>query len=188
MLPQPPKRALFIFDGPNFYKNLRQNGLEKGHLDFYELARNLASPRIIVDVIYFTSPVDQQSEPDNYAGQQKFFANLKASGVTLRTGNLVPRRRTCSACGTETIFKVEKSLDVQIAMELILGCIEDRYDVAYLATCDADLVPAISYVRGKGKDVFLLWPEGSDCFGVSSACRVTIPIKQETLNAAQPKP
>ena len=185
MSSQTPQRAVVLFDGPNFYKNLLTVGLERGHLDYFVLARNLAGPRILTGVIFYTSPVDQQAEPENYANQQRFFVKLQASGVELRLGTLVPRSRECSKCGAMTEFKVEKSLDVQIAMELILGCVHDKYDVAYLATCDADLVPAIEYVRSQGKDVFLLWPVGSKCYAVDDACRVTIPIKQETLNAAQ---
>ncbi|MCK9239646.1 NYN domain-containing protein [Desulfocurvus sp.] len=179
------KRALFLFDGPNFYRNLKDAQLDRGHLDFRRLAETLAGPRTIVGVLFFTSPVDRQTEPENAAGQQRFFAKLRASGVILRLGNLVSRKRRCSACEAESYFKVEKSLDVQIAMELVLGCAEDRYDAVYLASCDSDLVPAIRYVRSKGKDVFLLWPEGSKCHAASSACRVTIPIKQATLDAAQ---
>lgn len=182
---QSPQRALFLFDGPNFYKNMRSAGLQKGHLDYRILASNLAGPRLMAGVIFFTSPTDQITDPVNYANQLRFLERLKTSGVTLKLGKLVQRNKVCPSCNSTTIIKVEKSLDVQIAMEIVLGCVEDRYDILYLATCDSDLVPAIEFVRSKGKDVFLLWPEGSPCHSVSRACRVTIPIKQATLDAAQ---
>lgn len=185
MSSQQPDRALFLFDGPNFYKNLKTTGLNKGHLDYSLLATNLAGPRTIVEIIFFTSPTDQQTDARNYANQQRFFNNLKENGITLKLGHLVDRTRECSVCHSLNHFKVEKSVDVLIAMELVIRCIEDDYDVAYLATCDSDLVPAISFVRSKGKDVFLLWPEKSRCHAVAEACRVSIPIKQTTLDAAQ---
>ena len=47
----------------------------------------------------------------------------------------------------------EKGVDVQIAIDLIVDAIEDRYDTAMVASSDTDLIPAIRYVRGKGKVV-----------------------------------
>jgi hypothetical protein len=59
--------------------------------------------RTIVDVVVFTSPVDQSTDAVNYKSQQKFFAALTKSGVTLRTGNLVSRRVSCRNCRTNPI-------------------------------------------------------------------------------------
>lgn len=178
-------RALFLFDGPNFYKNMLSAGLDKGHLDYMKLARNPAGPRDVAGVHFFTSPLDQQSEPQNYASQHRFFARLQSSGVTLRLGHLVARGKACAACGAINRIKVEKSVDVQIAVELMHGCAEDIFDVVYIATCDSDIIPAIDYVRAKGKRVFLVFPEGAPCYAVANACDVRIPVKQATLDAAQ---
>jgi hypothetical protein len=59
------------------------------------------------------------------------------------------------------------------------------YDVAYLASCDSDLVPAINFVRNYGKQVFLLLPNGAKGYAVGGACNTTIPINQTTIDAAQ---
>ena len=60
-------RAVFLIDGPNFYKNLRRCGLERGHLDFTRLAENLSGPRTVAGVVFFTSPTDRESDAENYA-------------------------------------------------------------------------------------------------------------------------
>lgn len=179
------ERAVFLFDGPNFYKNLKYCGLNRGHLSLYRLAHNLAGPRSIQDVIYFTSPTDSKTDSKNYAAQQRFFAALKSSGVTLKLGKLVNRGATCQHCHRGSSFKTEKSLDVQIAMSLVLGCVENLWDVAYLATCDSDLIPAIDYIISKGKKVFLIMPDGAPCHSVGNACTATIPLKQSHIDAAQ---
>ena len=176
------ERALFLFDNPNFYKNIKYANLYMGHLNYTTLAHNLAMGRTVIEVIVFTSPTDQKTDAINYANQQKFFNALTANGVTLRLGRLVPRQKKCDGCGKITPIKIEKSVDVQIALEML---VRDDYDVLYLASCDSDLRPAILHIRNKGKRVFLIKPIGSSCAGVGSVCNVTIPIEQKHLDAAQ---
>lgn len=180
-----PERAIFLFDGPNFYKNLKHCGLEKGHLSLYKLAQNLAGPRSIVEVIYFTSPTDSETDSENYVAQQRFFAALQSSGVTLKLGKLVKRSTICPECRHRHFFKTEKSVDVQIAMSLVLGCTENLWDVVYLATCDSGLIPPIEYARAKGKKVFLIMPDGAHCYSVGNACTTTIPVRQSHIDSAQ---
>lgn len=179
------ERAIFLFDGPNFYKNLKNSGINRGHLHLFKLSKNFAGPREVQEVIYFTSPTDSIHDTQNYANQQRFFAALQASGVTLRLGNLVHRSIQCPSCNSQHTYKTEKSVDVQLAIELVLGCAEDRWDVVYLVTCDSDLIPAIQYVKSKGKKVFLLLPQGSRCHNVGNECDTTIPITQNHIDNAQ---
>jgi len=180
-----PDRAIFLFDGPNFYKNMKHAGIERGHLSFSTLARNLAGPRTITDIIFFTSPTDSQTDAQNYANQQRFFAALQNDGIILKLGHLVNKTSECPSCAHTSHYKTEKSVDVQLAMHLTIGCCENMWDVAYLASCDTDLVPAVDYVRSKGKKVFLLLPSGARCYNMSKACSATIPITQDKIDAAQ---
>lgn len=179
------ERAVFLFDGPNIYKNLKLCGLNKGRLNYRKLAENIAAPLEITEVLFFTSTSDSVTDYDNYVAQQRFFSALQASGVELRLGRLVHRVSTCPHCGHRNSFKTEKSVDVQIALELALGAAEDRWDTAYLASCDADLIPAITFARCRGKQVRLLLPSNAPCHGVGHACSEVIPLEQEDLDAAQ---
>ena len=47
----------------------------------------------------------------------------------------------------------EKGVDVQIAVDLLAGAYEDRYDTAILVSSDTDLIPALAKVRAMGKKV-----------------------------------
>ncbi len=41
----------------------------------------------------------------------------------------------------------EKGIDVKLATDIIVGAIDKKYDVAIVVSSDADLVPAIDWVR-----------------------------------------
>lgn len=178
-------RAIFLFDGPNFYKNLKQADLLKWPIDYQKLARKLAGPRVIVDIIYFTSPTDIVTDTINYANQQRFLAAMRNNGITIKLGKLVKRKQICPICGEYFDFKTEKSVDVQLAMEITLGAIEDKWDTVYLATCDSDLLPAIDYARSCGKKIFLMLPTGAKCYSVKQSCDSTINISQSIIQSCQ---
>jgi hypothetical protein len=43
----------------------------------------------------------------------------------------------------------EKGIDVKLATDLIVGAIDDKYDAAVVVSSDADIVPAIDWVRNR---------------------------------------
>lgn len=47
----------------------------------------------------------------------------------------------------------EKGVDVKIAIDMVVGAIDDLFDTAILVSSDTDLIPAVKYVRHKGKRV-----------------------------------
>jgi uncharacterized LabA/DUF88 family protein len=177
------ERALFLIDGPNFYKNLEFGNLNRKHLDYMRLARNLAMSRLVVDVVLFTSPVDRLQDAATYTNQQRFFAAFQAAGGTLKLGRLVSRTRECKHCGHREKFKTEKSVDVMLVMDIVLRCTE--YDILYLFSCDTDLIPAIRHVRRIGKKVFSVRPIGANCAGVGNECNSSIVLTQQHIDAAQ---
>jgi len=176
-------RALFLIDGPNFYKNIKYVGLDRKHLDYIRLASNLALSRKVVDVVLFTSPVDRISDAENYVTQQRFFAAFQESGGTLKLGKLVSRKRECKQCGNIEDFKTEKSVDVLLVMDIILRTHE--YDTLYICSCDTDIIPAIRHVRGLGKKVFVVRPVGANCVGVGRECNASIVLTQKHIDDAQ---
>lgn len=45
----------------------------------------------------------------------------------------------------------EKGIDVLLALAMVMGAVENRYDVAFLVSSDTDLVPALEQVCDAGK-------------------------------------
>jgi len=74
--------------------------------------------------------------------QQKFLTGLESNGYEIKRGRIVYDNEIR-----------EKGVDVQIAIDLVIGAVEDSYDVAIVVSSDTDLIPAIKYVRSKGKTV-----------------------------------
>ncbi len=173
--------------------------LNKKHLNYRKLSENLSLGRNITDVIFFTSPTDRITDAVNYQNQQKFFTKLQQSNTSLKLGNLVTRNIRCPVCTTAPVIcdncksqlaiKTEKSVDVQIAMEIVVGCVTNTYDYLYLASCDSDLIPAIEFAKRQGKIIFLLLPENNgkcaNGYAVGNVCNNTIHINQLKIDAAQ---
>ena len=64
---------------------------------------------------------------------------------------LAQRHRT-----TEVI--VEKAVDVQIAVDMVMMAQRDAYDAAYLLSADGDFTPAVAAVRSFGKKIYAASP------------------------------
>jgi uncharacterized LabA/DUF88 family protein len=51
-------------------------------------------------------------------------------------------------------FLVEKAVDVNLAVDMVMMAKEDDYDAAYLLAADGDYTPAVEAVKGMGKKVY----------------------------------
>ena len=181
-------RALFLIDGSNFYHTLQGAGLSKGDLSYRKLAEQLSKGRKIVAVRFFICSVHPSNGLKKAQAQQRFFSFLKNDGVTIKLGTLAKRKRKCPQCEAVENFRIEKGVDILLAMDAVLGAIEDKYDVLYLFTCDSDFAPVVEFVRSIGKKVFLAPPKGAKYHALGKKCNAAIPINQETIDLCQPDP
>jgi uncharacterized LabA/DUF88 family protein len=178
------QRAAFFIDGSNFYHGLQGSGISKGDLDYYRLAQYLAKGRQIVFVEYFNCPVWPASS-SRAISQQRFFSRLRTSGVKLTLGTLVERSEKCDICGNVRHFLTEKGVDIQIAISMMRAAVEDKCDVLYLLSRDADFIPAVEFVKSKSKRVFLVAPKGSKYGRLAKVCDVAIPVDQSIIDECQ---
>lgn len=58
-----------------------------------------------------------------------------------------------NGCGSKLAGTIEKGVDTAIATDMIRLAWEDGYDIAVLASSDADLVPAVEFLDHKGLKV-----------------------------------
>lgn len=141
------ERVAIFIDGGNFYRFLRESGLPKGRrfsypafIEFLLRGRTLSSKSYYIGIVRnhdHTTKSQQMVE-----SQQKILSNLEVQGFVIRRGRIVYDHKIR-----------EKGVDVQIAIDLIVGAIENSYDTAVVVSSDTDLVPAIKYVRSRGKKV-----------------------------------
>jgi uncharacterized LabA/DUF88 family protein len=60
----------------------------------------------------------------------------------------------------------EQGTDVKIAVDIIVGAIDNQYDTAILVSSDTDLIPAIQYIRYKGKKLEYIGFSHSPSLGI----------------------
>ena len=76
-------------------------------------------------------------------------------------------------------------MDVGIAISLVIGAVENTFDVVYLLTNDSDFAPAVDFARKSGKKVFQVAPKGSKHEALGKSCDTTIFVDQSVVNLCQ---
>ena len=145
------ERVAVYIDGSNFYGYLKDTAVNfpKGtKFDFKKFVDFLVSDnRELISKRYYTGVFrnldGSEKSKKLVGGQQKFFTNIQKDGFTVKRGRIMP---------IGGVFK-EKGTDVKIAVDLIVGAVDDLYDTAILVSSDTDLIPAIRHVKYKNKRV-----------------------------------
>ena len=137
---------------------------------------------------YYIGQVNQAEAAAQYAAQRRFLAELAATDarITHHLGRLETRVVENEAAEEllkllnslparidpriykdlfalahrhrRVVVKVEKAVDVQIAVDMVSLARQGVYDAAYLLSADGDLTPAVQEVRGLGKKVYIAAP------------------------------
>ncbi|MEE9613643.1 MAG: NYN domain-containing protein [Thermodesulfobacteriota bacterium] len=151
-------RVVIFIDGSNFYHGLKGHCSGKTKINFEKFANKLVNGRKLVRTYYYNAPVDQLENPEKYKAQQKFFSALDRVPYLERSlGKLVRRTRsfTCSSCKKvdSTDFRMEKGVDVSIAVDMLVTAHRDLYDIAILVSGDGDFEKAMRGVKDTGRHV-----------------------------------
>jgi uncharacterized LabA/DUF88 family protein len=94
-------------------------------------------------------------EKEHLRKQQGFLEAMEyKEGYTVKRFVRRVRRATCDRCKTETVFTVEKGVDSSIVADMMSLGWEDAYDIAVLLSSDADIKPAVEYLKRFGKKVY----------------------------------
>jgi len=120
------KRVFIIIDGNNFYHRLKELGLVNLlSFDYEKLTKFLIGRRFLVSKNYYIGAI--REEPNNpkskelMIGQQKLVGKLQKDNWVVKFGHML-----------KTDDYHEKGVDVQIAVDLLIGAYEDLYDTAIL--------------------------------------------------------
>ncbi len=145
---QQKERVAVYIDGSNFYNYLkdREIGFSKGSkFDLNGFVGELVDERICVSKRYYTGVFSSADGSEKslslVRGQQKFFSTIQKDGFVIKRGRIMPTGGT---------YK-EKGTDVKIAIDLVIGAVDDQYDTAILVSSDTDLIPAIQYLKYRKK-------------------------------------
>ncbi|MBU0476771.1 NYN domain-containing protein [Patescibacteria group bacterium] len=181
---QREKVAVYI-DGSNFYNYLkdREISFPKGvKFNFKEFVnflvggkRELVSKRYYTGVFRNFDGTDKSK--DLVRGQQKFFSRLENDSFIIKRGRIMPIGK---------VFK-EKGIDVKIAVDLIVGAIDDLYGTAILVSSDTDLIPAIRYIKYKNKRIEYVGFAHAPSLGIQKYANLSRLLLQEDIEKFKEK-
>lgn len=170
------KRVAIFIDGGNFFKRMRDGKfISKGtRFDYVKFATFLSKNRDIISKSYYIGIVKNNDGSDKsqkmVESQQKFLKGLENDGYTIKRGRIVYDNEIR-----------EKGVDVQIAIDLVIGAVENLFDVAIVVSSDTDLIPAIKYIRSKGKIVEYTGFSNAPSFGMIGESNSNILLTREQL-------
>ena len=140
------KIAIYI-DGSNTYKRLKNLGIPKKstRFDYSIFIKHLVGDRTLVSKRYYVGIVrniDQSEKAEKMVrSQQKFLNSLKNEGFDIKPGKIMYDDGNIR----------EKGVDVKLAVDLMIGAVDNLYDTAIIISSDTDLIPAIKYIRNAKK-------------------------------------
>ncbi|MEX0723296.1 MAG: NYN domain-containing protein [Gracilimonas sp.] len=155
-------RVVAFIDGFNIYHSI--DDLEiNDHLkwlDIWKMCDSITNNREeLKNVYYFTA--------ETYWNREKkgrhtvYMKALEHTGVSIIKGRFTKMTKRDINSGRDVQIYEEKETDINIALQMISGAVEDEYDQAILVTADSDQVPTVKLLRDSfGKEVKLLKPIG----------------------------
>lgn len=143
------ERVAVYVDGYNLYYGLNAKGWKRFlWLDLRQLFENEMGPgQVLTGVNYFTSLGRRQSAESTKRHKLYLAAIDATGGVAITLGKFETRPWRCGSCGTTHKRPQEKMTDVAFAVQLVADAHADAFDTAWLMCADADLIPAVTYMR-----------------------------------------
>jgi uncharacterized LabA/DUF88 family protein len=158
-------KKIFIFiDGSNFYHSLEKSfGTAK--IDLQKFSELFSKYGTVKKVTYYTATLNISEDPKKYSKQQRFLSKIRQiNKVEVFLGRLEKRNN----------IKVEKGVDVKIAVDIVTNAFHNNYDIAILVSNDADFVPAIKEAQNFGKQVWNINFPKTQSFHLNKTCDKTI--------------
>ena len=178
------KKVAIYIDGGNLYYKLKDKELRIKNtinFDYFGFCKSLARGREITSARYYVGVVKVKDNKDKKGtmlrnNQRKLFNNLKRN-ITIKRGHLMQNNGRYH----------EKGVDVQIAVDLLVGAYENYYDEAILVSSDTDLVPAIGKVKSLGRKVEYIGFAHQPSYGVMKNANTTRLLIKEDVEKFEKK-
>ncbi|MFH1521682.1 MAG: NYN domain-containing protein [archaeon] len=174
-------RISIFIDGNNFYfglKKIYEDRKNLSNFNFEKFCNFLVGSDDIVDIFYYNAPLDRTQNLKKYKKQQRFFWKLKKiPKFNLVLCSLLKRRIS----GTDKFYYVLKEDDIHMAVDLVKGAFNDRYDKAIIVSGDGDFVPAVKAAQEKNKIIFNACFKRSASTNLKKNCDGLIKLNEKVL-------
>lgn len=148
------KKRLFVYvfiDASNIWQAQKA----KGKMFDYEKLKAFLKDKFEaseIEMFYYTAYPAQKTREYDLQGKHNFLTFLrKGLGFTVRGKKL--KRITVRNDKTGDVIQEKGNMDVEMTIDII-HCL-DKYDIAILFTGDSDFLALMTYVRKRGKKVFV---------------------------------
>jgi uncharacterized LabA/DUF88 family protein len=173
------ERVAVYIDGNNFYKYLKDKEVNfpKGiKFDYGQFVNFLVKERTCISKRYYVGIARNLDNTEKsrqiVKGQQKFLSKIERAGFKIKRGRVMYDKGLIR----------EKGTDVKMAVDMIIGAIEEKYDTAILISSDTDLIPAIKYLRYKGKKLEYIGFSHAPSLGIQKYANLSILLRLEDID------
>jgi len=174
LIPKIKKEKVCVYiDGSNFYKYLKDKeinfpkGVKFNYKAFVDSLigdqRECVSKRYYIGI--FRNIDGSQRNIELIKGQQKFLSEIEKDGFIIKRSRIL--------LYSDGVYK-EKGTDVKIAVDLIIGAVDNLYDTAILVSSDTDLIPAIKYIKYRKKRLEYVGFSHAPSFGMQKYANLSI--------------
>tara|TARA_B110000967_G_scaffold209020_1_gene263342 strand:- start:625 stop:1251 length:627 start_codon:yes stop_codon:yes gene_type:complete len=179
------ERVAVFIDGFNLYFGLTSAYPNFKWLNVYLLSQKLLRPhQVLVSVSYFTARIG--NNPSKEQRQNVYLSAIKSTPTQIIYGHYKSKPKSCRRCGHTWQTNEKKMTDVNIAVQMITGAVQNTYDRAILISGDSDLVPPIKTVQDIfNKKVFVAFPPNRHNHSVKSIANGSMVLGRGTLSKAQ---
>lgn len=176
-----------------------------GRLDYVKICQKLVGSRSWIGARYYIGRVPTAGDLRLASDQQRFMSRLLSADARFSAhyGRIEPRpainkaameiKRYLATLTTridpavygelirianahaKTSVMVEKAVDVQIAVDMVLMAERGEYDTAYLLSADGDLTPAVEGALAKGKKIYVASPSNGARLAAACTSYIRLP-------------
>jgi len=137
------KRVSVFIGGNNFYHGLRNlYGKDKSlkKFGFHKFINFLIKGNDLMEIFYYNAQLDKLKDSRKFSSQKEFFDRLKKiKNLNLILCKLLKRKIP----RTNDFYYVLKEDDIHMAVDIVEGACENKFDKAILISGDGDFVPAV---------------------------------------------
>ncbi|MDZ7587483.1 MAG: NYN domain-containing protein [Patescibacteria group bacterium] len=141
-------RVFIVVDGSNLYYRLKELKIKNQlNFDFGAFTKYLSGGNNLAGKSYYVGAV--REDPRSRKSHQLMIDQHRLIGRLIKAGFRVELGYLLKSGGKYH----EKGVDVKMAMDILVGAYEEKYDIVYLISSDTDLLPVIDKVRSMKKKV-----------------------------------
>ena len=180
------KRVIIYIDGFNLYFGMKSMYNNTRWLDIRSLSEKIVpSDDVLMEVKYFTSMVSNDYGKEKR--QRTYISALETTNISIIYGHYKTKPKSCHKCGFTWSQNEEKMTDVNIATNMLVDAMGNKFDKAILISGDSDLVPPINAVLTNfpKKEVIIAFPPNRFNHSVKVAATNHFIIGRQKLTKSQ---